>query len=225
MIEIRGKCVICTQRFLTHNISALHCGHIFHYDCIMQWLRCSLTCPTCRAFCDTSQIVNHLFFDDPDEHNDSSLLASPTSQRLHFAEEAIRELKNSLHRKEEEVRYLKDSHALAKIMAERESLKNAQLSKENALLNAKNKEMERKLETAKRRQRELRDLCDVWEKPLKERLRARNNATTSRVMEKPRENADSRDVLPKRRTRRPLADRKNGCQEDANLSDSKEEEQ
>ncbi|CAJ0609190.1 unnamed protein product [Cylicocyclus nassatus] len=263
--------------------------------------KCSQTCPTCRASSSSGEIVKHLYFDDPDEHNGSSLLTSPNSQRLRLAEEAVRGLKNSLHRKEEELEDLKNAYAHAVM---REYLKNAELSRENASLSAKNKEMEKILETSRRRlqacelyktitagddetvlgrlvtddgsirmqsvlniqkrqllvakslqsrlredlrqereqlraskrkeselenyvkglERELRELRAVREKPLKERLRPRNIATTSRVVEKSRENTDSRDVVPKRKTRRPLVDR-NGSQEDANSADSKEEEQ
>ncbi|WKX96502.1 hypothetical protein Q1695_012719 [Nippostrongylus brasiliensis] len=34
MSQVRGRCVICTSMFSSNNISALPCGHTFHFACI-----------------------------------------------------------------------------------------------------------------------------------------------------------------------------------------------
>ncbi|CAJ0609221.1 unnamed protein product [Cylicocyclus nassatus] len=75
------------------------------------------------------------------------------------------------------------------------------------------------------------DISKKWKRVFsKEKFELTGVATSQhrynfRVVEKSRENTDYRDVLPKRKTRRPLVDRKNGSQEDVNSADSKEEEQ
>ncbi|CAJ0609962.1 unnamed protein product [Cylicocyclus nassatus] len=99
MFEIRGNCSICSQPYVTNNISALLCGHIFHYDCIVKWFERSQTCPTCRAPTNNNQLVKHLFIDDPSDHNDNSLLyesqpydVATVSNALPCAEEEVRKL-------------------------------------------------------------------------------------------------------------------------------------
>ena len=42
-------CVICLYEFqIGEKISALPCLHIFHYDCIKNWLKNELSCPVCK---------------------------------------------------------------------------------------------------------------------------------------------------------------------------------
>lgn len=43
-------CTICLET--TNDMQQrLPCGHIFHYDCIMEWLHANPTCPLCRCAC------------------------------------------------------------------------------------------------------------------------------------------------------------------------------
>ncbi|KAG9405886.1 hypothetical protein AC1031_003803 [Aphanomyces cochlioides] len=44
------ECPICLSDFEDPEDKTLHlgCGHIFHEDCVMQWLQLKLSCPTCR---------------------------------------------------------------------------------------------------------------------------------------------------------------------------------
>ncbi|KAE9414891.1 hypothetical protein Angca_008502 [Angiostrongylus cantonensis] len=63
----RGRCVICTSMFFSHDIAALHCGHTFHYVCISKWVQRSKTCPICRIRTAEKQIIQHLYFDSADE--------------------------------------------------------------------------------------------------------------------------------------------------------------
>ncbi|XP_039628242.1 E3 ubiquitin-protein ligase TRAIP [Polypterus senegalus] len=65
-MPIRAYCIICSD-FFDHSkdVSAIHCGHTFHYECLLQWFQTapSKTCPQCRKQVSTKHIINRLFFD------------------------------------------------------------------------------------------------------------------------------------------------------------------
>ncbi|TKS71138.1 E3 ubiquitin-protein ligase TRAIP [Collichthys lucidus] len=44
---------------------AIHCGHTFHYECLLKWFQTAptKTCPQCRKQVSTRHIINKLFFD------------------------------------------------------------------------------------------------------------------------------------------------------------------
>ncbi|XP_058776959.1 E3 ubiquitin-protein ligase RING1-like [Vicia villosa] len=51
------NCSICMEKFHDDlkeddsddvKVSTMACGHIFHYNCIVQWLQTSHVCPLCR---------------------------------------------------------------------------------------------------------------------------------------------------------------------------------
>jgi E3 ubiquitin-protein ligase RNF115/126 len=44
---LEKKCIICTIIF-NNNYVTLPCGHIFHSECILQWISKKQTCPVCR---------------------------------------------------------------------------------------------------------------------------------------------------------------------------------
>jgi len=49
-IEQNEHCVICRDSlFEASKPKKLHCGHIFHIDCLRSWLVMQQVCPTCRA--------------------------------------------------------------------------------------------------------------------------------------------------------------------------------
>ncbi|XP_063282618.1 E3 ubiquitin-protein ligase TRAIP [Pelobates fuscus] len=65
-MPIRAYCTICSDFFdNTRDVTAIHCGHTFHHDCVQQWFRSapSRTCPQCRIQVSNRQIINKLFFD------------------------------------------------------------------------------------------------------------------------------------------------------------------
>lgn len=44
---LEDSCVICSSKF-NNNYVALPCGHVFHSECVLQWISKKLTCPVCR---------------------------------------------------------------------------------------------------------------------------------------------------------------------------------
>ncbi|XP_072308941.1 E3 ubiquitin-protein ligase TRAIP [Eucyclogobius newberryi] len=71
-MPIRAYCTICSD-FFDHSkdVAAIHCGHTFHYDCLLQWFQTAptKTCPQCRKQVSTRHIINKLFFDIGGEEN------------------------------------------------------------------------------------------------------------------------------------------------------------
>lgn len=65
-MPIRAYCTICSD-FFDHSkdVAAIHCGHTFHYECLLQWFQSAptKTCPQCRKQVSTRHIINKLFFD------------------------------------------------------------------------------------------------------------------------------------------------------------------
>lgn len=51
-----GKtCVLCMD--VRTNVSAIRCGHLFCYDCILDWLKTKNECPVCRDPAKPSNVV------------------------------------------------------------------------------------------------------------------------------------------------------------------------
>uniref|UniRef100_A0A3B5BL24 TRAF interacting protein n=1 Tax=Stegastes partitus TaxID=144197 RepID=A0A3B5BL24_9TELE len=65
-MPIRAYCTICSDFFdHSRDVAAIHCGHTFHYECLLQWFQTAptKTCPQCRKQVSTRHIINRLFFD------------------------------------------------------------------------------------------------------------------------------------------------------------------
>ena len=44
------ECVICITNYeLNDKVRKIHCGHMFHEECLRDWLKEHHTCPLCRA--------------------------------------------------------------------------------------------------------------------------------------------------------------------------------
>uniref|UniRef100_A0A6Q2XY67 RING-type domain-containing protein n=1 Tax=Esox lucius TaxID=8010 RepID=A0A6Q2XY67_ESOLU len=74
-MPIRAYCTICSDFFdHSRDVSAIHCGHTFHYDCLLQWFQTApnKTCPQCRKQVSTRHIINKLFFDIGGEEGSSA---------------------------------------------------------------------------------------------------------------------------------------------------------
>uniref|UniRef100_A0A670YLM6 RING-type domain-containing protein n=1 Tax=Pseudonaja textilis TaxID=8673 RepID=A0A670YLM6_PSETE len=65
-MPIRAHCTICSDFFDNKtDVAAIHCGHIFHHLCLIQWFDTApnRTCPQCRIQVGKRHIINKLFFD------------------------------------------------------------------------------------------------------------------------------------------------------------------
>ncbi|XP_023659912.1 E3 ubiquitin-protein ligase TRAIP isoform X2 [Paramormyrops kingsleyae] len=65
-MPIRAYCTICSDFFdNSRDVAAIHCGHTFHYECLLQWFQTApnRTCPQCRKQVSTRHIISKLFFD------------------------------------------------------------------------------------------------------------------------------------------------------------------
>ncbi|KAM9361738.1 E3 ubiquitin-protein ligase TRAIP [Symphorus nematophorus] len=78
-MPIRAYCTICSDFFdHSRDVAAIHCGHTFHYECLLQWFQTAptKTCPQCRKQVSTRHIISKLFFDIGGEEES---LADPES--------------------------------------------------------------------------------------------------------------------------------------------------
>ena len=63
MIYLEIKCSICLGilDLSKDTISVLKCGHVFHYDCLVNWIRINSTCPECRCEVGENSFVNKIY--------------------------------------------------------------------------------------------------------------------------------------------------------------------
>ncbi|XP_077429884.1 E3 ubiquitin-protein ligase TRAIP [Vanacampus margaritifer] len=98
-MPIRACCTICCDLFdHSKDVAAIHCGHTFHSDCLLQWFKTAPTksCPKCRKQTSTQRIIHKLFFDNGGEESHS---ADPESM-----ENEINRLRALLSSKEKDCR-------------------------------------------------------------------------------------------------------------------------
>uniref|UniRef100_A0A0R3RZ72 RING-type domain-containing protein n=1 Tax=Elaeophora elaphi TaxID=1147741 RepID=A0A0R3RZ72_9BILA len=63
-LKSKGLCTICLEKMSVKDIFALHCGHLFHSQCIESWLIERETCPVCRKPSKLDDGVPSPHFDD-----------------------------------------------------------------------------------------------------------------------------------------------------------------
>ena len=57
-----NECPICLENFILNEVvSKLNCGHIYHIECIKNWLNTKKNCPTCRTPCHDPLIHNNYY--------------------------------------------------------------------------------------------------------------------------------------------------------------------
>lgn len=55
-------CSICQELFNASAVCVVtKCGHVFHRQCVTQWINTSKTCPSCRAACSMSALIRVYF--------------------------------------------------------------------------------------------------------------------------------------------------------------------
>jgi TRAF-interacting protein len=90
-------CVVCTDNLNgSSRVCAIHCGHIFHFNCLAQWVSTSgqPTCPQCRASI-LQGIVNRLFLpDETTNHLDVTFVANENGQLKEEIAALIAEVRN-----------------------------------------------------------------------------------------------------------------------------------
>lgn len=66
--RIEETCAICLGCFgTTEKLLLLPCGHLLHYDCVIQWLHLRLTCPVCRCPVALRECLVHAILPSMDE--------------------------------------------------------------------------------------------------------------------------------------------------------------
>ncbi|WZZ59600.1 hypothetical protein YC2023_059707 [Brassica napus] len=75
--EVHKLCNICMDKVVRGEIiNALQCNHIYHHQCIIDWIRMNLKCPTCRdtislttcSFLKTISIFKKIFVNPVSEY-------------------------------------------------------------------------------------------------------------------------------------------------------------
>uniref|UniRef100_A0A8C1BEF4 TRAF-interacting protein n=1 Tax=Cyprinus carpio carpio TaxID=630221 RepID=A0A8C1BEF4_CYPCA len=100
-MPIRAYCTICSDFFdNSKDVAAIHCGHTFHYVCLLQWFQSApnKTCPQCRKQVSTRHIINKLFFDIAPEEDGTP--ADPESLQVIKQKKDLERLRKEIGDKE-----------------------------------------------------------------------------------------------------------------------------
>uniref|UniRef100_A0A8C2KSF8 TRAF-interacting protein n=1 Tax=Cyprinus carpio TaxID=7962 RepID=A0A8C2KSF8_CYPCA len=100
-MPIRAYCTICSDFFdNSKDVAAIHCGHTFHYVCLLQWFQSApnKTCPQCRKQVSTRHIINKLFFDIAPEED--GMPADPESLQVIKQKKDLERLRKEIGDKE-----------------------------------------------------------------------------------------------------------------------------
>ncbi|XP_077386191.1 E3 ubiquitin-protein ligase TRAIP [Festucalex cinctus] len=138
-MPIRACCTICCDLFdHSKDVAAIHCGHTFHSDCLLQWFKTAPTksCPQCRKQTSTQRIIHKLFFDIGEETHS----ADPESM-----ENELNRLRALLSSKEKDSRDKEKTldHLKESVDAQRRDLdsKRKEISEKDMLCSALKKQM------------------------------------------------------------------------------------
>ena len=93
---MKSNCVICSDDFNSvKEIMATKCGHIFHSQCLFEWLDRSKTCPNCRNPTHVEDLIEiYLNIEEEDPKARIENLISSLVCELHKGDEAREEAKN-----------------------------------------------------------------------------------------------------------------------------------
>ncbi|CAM4731740.1 hypothetical protein PO909_020279 [Leuciscus waleckii] len=111
-MPIRAYCTICSDFFdNSKDVAAIHCGHTFHYVCLLQWFQSapSKTCPQCRKQVSTRHIINKLFFDIAPEDDGTPVDAESLQNELDRMKAVLSVKEKEWREKQKSVDTLKDT--------------------------------------------------------------------------------------------------------------------
>ncbi|XP_051768568.1 E3 ubiquitin-protein ligase TRAIP [Ctenopharyngodon idella] len=111
-MPIRAYCTICSDFFdNSKDVAAIHCGHTFHYACLLQWFQTapSKTCPQCRKQVSTRHIINKLFFDIAPEEDGTPVDPESLQNELDRMKAVLSEKEKEWRDKQKSVDTLKDT--------------------------------------------------------------------------------------------------------------------
>uniref|UniRef100_A0A3Q4NA69 TRAF-interacting protein n=1 Tax=Neolamprologus brichardi TaxID=32507 RepID=A0A3Q4NA69_NEOBR len=110
-MPIRAYCTICSDFFdHSRDVAAIHCGHTFHYECLLQWFQTAptKTCPQCRKQVSTRHIISKLFFNIGGEE-DSTADPESLQNEVDRVKALLSSKERDLRDKQKVVESLKDS--------------------------------------------------------------------------------------------------------------------
>ncbi|XP_074861179.1 E3 ubiquitin-protein ligase TRAIP isoform X2 [Carettochelys insculpta] len=116
-MPICAHCTICSDFFDSHrDVAAIHCGHVFHQQCLIQWFDTApnRTCPQCRIQVSKRHIISKLFFD--------AALEEQTSLDAESLKNELDKVKAQLFMKDKEKR---DFQAIIDTLRETVDVRNA----------------------------------------------------------------------------------------------------
>ncbi|XP_059385714.1 E3 ubiquitin-protein ligase TRAIP-like isoform X1 [Carassius carassius] len=111
-MPIRAYCTICSDFFDNcKDVAAIHCGHTFHYVCLLQWFQSApnKTCPQCRKQVSTRHIINKLFFDIAPEDDGTPVDPESLQNELDRMKAVLSEKEKEWRDKQKSVDTLKDT--------------------------------------------------------------------------------------------------------------------
>ncbi|XP_058647097.1 E3 ubiquitin-protein ligase TRAIP isoform X2 [Onychostoma macrolepis] len=111
-MPIRAYCTICSDFFdNSRDVAAIHCGHTFHYTCLLQWFQSApcKTCPQCRKQVSTRHIINKLFFDVAPEDDGTPVDPESLQNDLDRMKAVLSEKEKEWRGKQKSVDSLKDT--------------------------------------------------------------------------------------------------------------------
>ena len=104
-------CSICQVSLHQGSATVTPCGHIFHYNCVIQWLYHNKNCPHCRQICDICDLKNiYLPSNENKVRDDVTSLQNQLEtlqEKLQGNVEEKKGLESVLERKSVEINHLK----------------------------------------------------------------------------------------------------------------------
>lgn len=147
---INVSCLICSDLFDSDsNSSAIYaneCGHIFHYECILNWIARSKSCPQCRQKC-TEKSINRIYFNVPstDHIKDDVITLQHAVDNLKLK---LDEQKKELTNYDEKHNKIKSKNAALRLMVIDTEKENKALTSVVHELKEKNKFFQKKVQEA-----------------------------------------------------------------------------